>query len=36
MTVELPKDAEGREIPLDADALYGKNGERLSILGRGR
>lgn len=31
MTVELPKDAEGREIPLDADALYGKNGERLSI-----
>lgn len=29
--IELPKDAEGREIPLDADALYGKNGERLSI-----
>ena len=31
MTVELPKDAEGREIPLDTDALYDKNGERLAI-----
>lgn len=31
MTVELPKDAEGREIPLDIDALYDKNGERLAI-----
>ena len=31
MTVELPKDAEGREIPLDTDALYDKNGERLTI-----
>lgn len=31
MTVELPKDAEGREIPLDVDALYDKNGERLAI-----
>lgn len=31
MTVELPKDAEGREIPLDVDALYDKNGERLTI-----
>ena len=29
--IELPRDAEGREIPLDADALYGKNGERLAI-----
>ena len=29
--IELPRDAEGREIPLDADALYGKNGERLVI-----
>lgn len=24
MTVELPKDAEGREIPLDTEVLYGK------------
>ena len=31
MTVELPKDAEVREIPLDTDALYDKNGERLTI-----
>lgn len=31
MSVELPKDADGREIPLDADALYGKNGELLTI-----
>ena len=31
MNVELPKDAEGREIPLDTDALYDKNGERLTI-----
>ena len=31
MTVELPKDAEGREISLDTDALYDKNGERLTI-----
>ena len=31
MTVELPKDADGREIPLDTDALYDKNGERLAI-----
>ena len=31
MTVELPKDTEGREIPLDTDALYDKNGERLAI-----
>lgn len=29
--IELPKDAEGREIPLDVDALYDKNGERLTI-----
>lgn len=26
MTVELPKDAEGREIPLDTGTLYKKNG----------
>ena len=31
MSVELPKDADGREIPLDVDALYDKNGERLTI-----
>ena len=27
MTVELPKDAEGREIPLDVEFLYNANGE---------
>lgn len=26
MSVELPKDAEGREIPLDTGTLYKKNG----------
>lgn len=31
VNIELPKDAEGREIPLDVDALYDKNGERLAI-----
>lgn len=31
MSVELPKDAEGREIPLNVDALYAKNGERMAI-----
>lgn len=31
MSVELPKDAKGREIPLDVDALYDKSGERLAI-----
>lgn len=25
--IELPKDAEGREIPLDVEFLYGANGE---------
>ena len=29
--IELPRDAEGREIPLHVDALYDKNGERLPI-----
>lgn len=29
--IELPKDAEGREIPLDADALYDKNGNRVEV-----
>lgn len=27
MTVELPKDADGREIPLDVEFLYSANGE---------
>lgn len=30
--IELPKDAEGREIPLDASRLYNKNGERKTVL----
>lgn len=29
--IELPRDAEGREIPLDVDALYDKNGERVEV-----
>ena len=32
MSVELPKDAEGREIPLDTRRLYNKNGERKTVL----
>ena len=31
MTVELPKDADGREIPLDTDALYDKDGKRREV-----
>jgi hypothetical protein len=31
MNIELPKDAEGREIPLDVDALYDKNGNRVEV-----
>lgn len=31
MSIELPKDAEGREIPLNVDALYDKGGERSAI-----
>lgn len=27
MSIELPKDAEGREIPLDVEFLYNANGE---------
>lgn len=27
MSVELPRDAEGREIPLDVEVLYNANGE---------
>lgn len=32
MSVELPKDAEGREIPLDTEYLYTCNGEKQSVL----
>lgn len=31
MTVELPKDAEGREIPLDTEVLYDKEGKRREV-----
>ena len=31
MTVELPKDAEGREIPLDTVVLYDKEGKRREV-----
>lgn len=31
MTVELPKDAEGKEIPLDTTVLYDKNGSRREV-----
>lgn len=31
MVIDLPKDATGREIPLDVDALYDKNGERVEV-----
>ena len=31
MSVELPKDAEGREIPLDTVALFGGNGNAYNI-----
>lgn len=33
MSVELPKDAKGREIPLNADALYSKDGIRMPVFG---
>nr|DAG17669.1 MAG TPA: hypothetical protein [Caudoviricetes sp.] len=29
--IELPKDAEGREIPLDTKVLYGDNGEQIDV-----
>ncbi len=29
--VELPKDAEGREIPLDTEAMYDANGKKVHI-----
>lgn len=29
--IELPKDAEGREIPLDAEVLYDSCGTKVSV-----
>lgn len=31
MNIELPKDAEGREIPLDTEVLYGLCGTKVSV-----
>lgn len=31
MSVELPKDAEGREIPLDTEVLYDNNGVKFNV-----
>lgn len=31
MSVELPKDAEGREIPLDTEALFDKDGQEIEV-----
>ena len=31
MSVELPKDAEGREIPLDTECLYTHGGEKQDV-----
>lgn len=31
MIVELPKDAEGREIPLDTETLYDKDGKEIEV-----
>lgn len=31
MTIELPKDAKGREIPLDTEVLYDKEGKRREV-----
>lgn len=31
MIVELPKDADGREIPLDTEVLYDKEGKRREV-----
>ena len=33
MSIELPKDAEGREIPLDTECLYTYKGEKQDVLG---
>ena len=32
MSIELPKDAKGREIPLDTECLYTCNGEKQDVL----
>lgn len=32
MSIELPKDAEGREIPLDTEVLYRQDGEELKVI----
>lgn len=29
--IELPKDAEGREIPLDTEVLYNEDGKRFEV-----
>lgn len=31
MSIELPKDAEGREIPLDTTVLYDKDGNEIEV-----
>ena len=31
MNIELPKDADGREIPLDTEVLYDKEGKRREV-----
>ena len=31
--IELPKDAEGREIPLDTECLYTYKGEKQDVIG---
>lgn len=31
MNIELPKDAKGREIPLDTEVLYDKEGKRREV-----
>ena len=31
MAIELPKDAEGREIPLDTEVLFDKDGQEIEV-----
>ena len=31
MTIELPKDAEGRDIPLDTEVLYNEDGKCFDV-----
>lgn len=33
MSIELPKDAEGREIPLDTEHLYMQDGTKQNVEG---